>query len=88
VPVYLHHYGLCTLTEQSTACYQHADTAVTILETRDEHGSNYDTSGDPAYVGVAGMRGQWIRRTSQADLVLGDLTDVEGRQLPGVVGRP
>lgn len=23
---------------------------------RDEHGSDYDTSGDPAYAGVAGMR--------------------------------
>jgi transcriptional regulator with XRE-family HTH domain len=35
VPVYLHHYNLNTLQEQSAACYQaagHADTAVTILE--------------------------------------------------------
>jgi transcriptional regulator with XRE-family HTH domain len=34
-PVYLHHYDLRTLEEQSAACYQaagHADTAVTILE--------------------------------------------------------
>ena len=23
---------------------------------RDEHGSDYDTSGDPAYAGIAGMR--------------------------------
>jgi hypothetical protein len=32
MPVYLHHYGLRTLTEQPAACYQHADTAVTIPE--------------------------------------------------------